>query len=118
MPKVLKFKDMFGEAELKVSVWSDFCWSIEMTSLEQIVEVFADDHGLELSFQLHTACDTNPPYEELILQKHRPAHFSVDLFARDLGTGVYERDLCNNKHDMPQGCLDLYVCGHIMPQLL
>ena len=110
MPNVLKFKEMC-QSELKVSVWSDCSGqSTEMVSLEQIAEACADLHDLNFVFMMHTACDNNPMCKKLNLLKHRPAHFSNDIYARDFETGEYECEVCADKHLMPVGCLDLYVC--------
>ena len=110
-PRILKLIELFGQNELKISVWSDCCGeSTEMLSLEQIAEACADLHELNLAFKQYMACDNNPVCKELILQKHSPPHFSSDIFDRDFETGEYQCDLCDEKHHMPDGRLDLYVC--------
>ena len=110
-PQLLKLSERFGRSTLNISVWSDCCGqSTEMLSLEQIAEASAELHDLNFVFMMHAACDNNPVCKELTLRRHRPAHFSSDIYARDFETGEYECEVCADKHLMPVGSLDIYVC--------
>ena len=110
-PQLLKLSERFGRSTLNLSVWSDCCGQCtEMLSLEQIAEASAELHDLNFVFMMHAACDNNPVCKKLTLRRHKPAHFSSDIYARDFETGEYECEVCDDKHVMPVGSLDIYVC--------
>ena len=110
-PRLLKLSERFGRSTLNISVWSDCCGQCtEMLSLEQIAEAAAELHGLNFAFMMHAACDNDPVCKKLTLRTQKPAHFSSNIYARDFEKGEYECELCADKHPLPVGSLDIYVC--------